>query len=85
MARQLRQRRPFGNTAATDLTGSPTDGAATTLIRGPGVNNWDVYLFKNFPLHGDRMRFQFRLEMYNAFNHTQFSALNTTARFDASD
>jgi len=26
---------------------------------------------------------QFRSEFYNAFNHTQFSTLNTTARFDA--
>jgi len=29
------------------------------------------------------MRLQFRLEMYNAFNHTQFSAWNMAARFDA--
>jgi hypothetical protein len=29
------------------------------------------------------MRFQFRAEAYNAFNHTQFSALDTGARFDA--
>jgi hypothetical protein len=28
------------------------------------------------------MQFQFRCEMYNAFNHTQFSSLDTTARFD---
>ena len=25
----------------------------------------------------------FRAEMYNAFNHTQFSALDSAARFDA--
>jgi len=25
---------------------------------------------------------QYRLEMYNAFNHTQFSGVDTTARFD---
>ena len=28
------------------------------------------------------MRIQFRWEMYNAFNHTQFSSFDTSARFD---
>ena len=28
-------------------------------------------------------RFQFRWEMYNAFNHTQFNGVDTSARFDA--
>jgi hypothetical protein len=32
---------------------------------------WDISMFKNF-----------RLEAYNAFNHTQFSGLDTSARFD---
>jgi len=27
---------------------------------------------------------QFRFEFYNAFNHTQFTGLDMTARFDAS-
>ena len=35
-------------------------------------------------LGGEPLKLQFRCEMYNAFNHTQFSAWNTTARFDAS-
>ena len=26
---------------------------------------------------------QLRCELYNAFNHTQFTAIDTTARFDA--
>ncbi len=55
--------------------------AAKTLIRGPGINNWDVAVFKNFPIR-ERVRVQFRWELYNAWNHTQFSALDTTARFD---
>ena len=36
---------------------------------------------KNFSIR-ERMRVMFRWELYNAFNHTQFSSLNTTARFD---
>jgi hypothetical protein len=30
------------------------------------------------------LNFQFRAEVYNLFNHTQFSAWNTTARFNSS-
>ncbi|MBN8730131.1 MAG: TonB-dependent receptor [Acidobacteria bacterium] len=56
--------------------------SATTNIRGPGINNWDISLLKTFPVH-ERVRLQFRAEAYNAFNHTQFASLDTTARFDA--
>jgi hypothetical protein len=56
--------------------------SARTLLRGPGVNNWDLALVKSFPIH-ERVRVQFRSEFYNAFNHTQFSTFDTTARFDA--
>jgi hypothetical protein len=52
-------------------------------IRGPGINNWDISIFKNFRLARDgAVSLQYRLEMYNAFNHTQFSGVDTTARFD---
>jgi hypothetical protein len=52
-------------------------------IRGPGINNWDISVFKSFRLARDgSVRLQYRLEMYNAFNHTQFLAVDTTARFD---
>jgi hypothetical protein len=58
--------------------------AAKDLFRLPGTNNWDISLFKNFNLARDgKVRIQYRLELYNAFNHTQFTTVNTTARFDA--
>jgi hypothetical protein len=58
-------------------------GAAATrdAIRGPGTNNWDLTFFKNVPVR-EKVSFQVRWEMYNAFNHTQFSDLDTDARFD---
>ncbi len=56
--------------------------AAKTIIRGPGVNNWDIAVFKSFPVR-EPFRLQFRWETYNSFNHTQFSGLDTQARFDA--
>ena len=57
--------------------------ASKDPFRGPGINNWDISIFKNFPLSQDgARRLQFRWEMYNAFNHTQFSGVDTGARFD---
>lgn len=52
------------------------------LVRGPGLNNWDISLVKGIPVW-ERVHLQFRAELYNAFNHTQFSAINTTALFNA--
>lgn len=70
------------NTSVFALPAQGTYGnSAKTVIRGPGINNWDIAVFKNFPIH-EQIRLQFRAEMYNAFNHTQFNAWDTTARFD---
>ena len=53
------------------------------LIRLPGTHNWDLTLFKRIPLGSGRRYLQFRWEMYNVFNQTQFAGVDTTARFDA--
>jgi len=37
---------------------------------GPGINNWDMSLFKNFQFK-EHMSLQLRFEMYNVFNHPQ--------------
>lgn len=77
--------RTFSRNFRTEVFRLPARGtvgtAAKTLIRGPGANNWDVAIFKNFPVR-EAMKFQFRWELYNFFNHTQFSGLDTTARLD---
>jgi hypothetical protein len=53
------------------------------VLRGPGVNNWDATISKRVPIGLGEQRFsQIRAEFYNAFNHTQFSGFETTARFD---
>jgi hypothetical protein len=59
-------------------------------FRGPGINNWDLSLMKNFKWHEGTRNLQFRFETYNTFNHTQFGGANgtgtsidTVARFDA--
>jgi hypothetical protein len=46
------------------------------LVR-PGINNWDLAFSKNFRLR-ESLRLQFRAEMFNAFNHPQFTGLSTT-------
>src|SRR5262249_40616992 len=43
---------------------------------GPGTNNWDLMLGKNFRTEG--LDIQFRAEFYNAFNHP---SLNQPNRF----
>jgi len=42
-----------------------TGNAARYVFRGPGINNWNMSLFKNFPLGSSHRRVQFRVEAYN--------------------
>jgi len=67
----------FARPAKGDWGNAPKD-----VFRGPGFNNWDISLFKNIPLKSEARVLQFRSEFYNAINHTQFSSVNTSARFD---
>jgi hypothetical protein len=58
--------------------------APKDAFRGPGRNKWNISLYKNIPFgKSESKRAQFRLETYNTFNHTQFSGVDTAARFDA--
>ncbi|WP_031496341.1 TonB-dependent receptor [Bryobacter aggregatus] len=62
-----------------------TGNAAKVLFTQPGLANWDLSMFKNFKLgSSEQRRIQFRAEAYNAFNHTQFTGVDTGARFDQS-
>jgi hypothetical protein len=66
------------NPNAFSLYGLPlgTDGTASLGdCYGPGGNNWDIAVHKNFKI-SERVSAQFRLELFNAFNHTQFEGLN---------
>jgi hypothetical protein len=44
-------------------------------IYGPGIDNWNMSLFKNF-IFTESMRIQLRFEAYNVFNHTQWANVN---------
>jgi hypothetical protein len=72
----------FFNTSVFQMPAVGTYGtAARTVFRGPGTNNWDVAVYKQFPIH-EQVRLQFRWELYNVLNHTQFTAVDATARFN---
>lgn len=46
-------------------------------IRSDGQNSWDFSIVKNFPIR-ESFKAQFRADAYNAWNHTNFNAPNTT-------
>jgi hypothetical protein len=50
---------------------------------GPGINNFDLSVTKRFPIFREGRFIQFRTEMFNAFNHTQYSGVNTGTSFNA--
>jgi len=45
-------------------------------IRGDGINNWDVSLFKDFRIK-ERYKLRFMILTFNTLNHVQFDAPNT--------
>jgi len=49
--------------------------AGTGLLNGPGQNDWDMALHKQFPLRWPRegAYIEFRSEFFNTFNHPQFA------------
>lgn len=60
--------------------GRPAEGTlgntANGILRGPGINNWDVSFFKNTYIT-ERVRVQLRFEFFNFWNHTQWAGVNT--------
>jgi len=71
------------NTAVFVMSGLNDAGnAARDLYRGPGLINSDVTLFKNLPIKSEKRAIQLRWEVYNIFNHTNFSSVDNAARFN---
>ena len=55
--------------------------AGRNVGRGPGLADWDTSLFKNFRVLrvSDTFNVQFRFEVFNALNHTNFSPPTSTS------
>jgi hypothetical protein len=51
---------------------------ARTVLTGPGQVNFDVSIFKTFPIR-ESMDLQFRTEFFNIFNHAQFDQPGSVA------
>jgi hypothetical protein len=63
--------------------GSIGNDSGINTVRGPGLNNWDMSLFRKIKYSEKDSRYvQLRLEVYNVFNHTNWTTLNTAAQFN---
>ncbi len=47
--------------------------SARSILTGPGQAIWNIGLHKNWKLANERAAFQFRWEMFNAFNRPNFN------------
>ncbi len=73
------------NTSAVAMPALGTGGNASVYpFYGPGQCNVDATVMRRFPLWSERRALEFRTELYNAFNHTQYSAVDNNATFDPS-
>ncbi len=53
-------------------------------VRGPGRDNWNLSLFKNFWFNESRgSGIELRIETFNTFNHVQFRNVSTGASFNS--
>lgn len=68
----------FVNPAADPVTGiaDSRGDSGRNIIRGPGINNWDMSLSKSFQV-GEGKTVGLRVDSFNAFNHPQWSSVDT--------
>jgi outer membrane receptor protein involved in Fe transport len=59
--------------AFVDATPGTFGNTSRNAYVGPGYGDVDLSVFKNTPLIGERVTTQFRVEMFNLFNHTNFA------------
>ncbi|MEK7832349.1 MAG: carboxypeptidase regulatory-like domain-containing protein [Acidobacteriota bacterium] len=80
---------PFASGAGITSCGAGCVNGVGTVskapVYGPGLNNWDIALFKTFQMGSEVRRLQFRVESFNAFNHTQFTGVGTTGSFSTAN
>ena len=74
--------RDFANRQWFDplVFGRPKDGelgnTGRNWLRGPGFTNFDLSVFKDFKFT-ERIKLQYRAEVFNLFNHLQWFGINT--------
>ncbi len=65
------------NTARHPAEAPRFGSSPMNVLRGNSVNSADLGIFKNFTFK-ENYRFEFRTEMFNAFNHTNFASPNSS-------
>ena len=65
---------------AASTAGSQGFESGRNFLRVGPINSWDLALSKEFRIK-ERFKFEIRLDAFNAFNHTQFDGVNSTANF----
>jgi Carboxypeptidase regulatory-like domain len=66
---------PAAPWTAAGAGGTGFGDARKDAVVGPGLFNWNIALFKDFPIH-EAISLQFRAESFNTFNHTQFNEVD---------
>ncbi|HTS26083.1 MAG TPA: carboxypeptidase-like regulatory domain-containing protein [Bryobacteraceae bacterium] len=57
--------------------------AGVNIMYGPSYINWDMSLARRIPLKSEARSIQLRVEAFNAFNHVQFTGVNSSFIFNA--
>jgi hypothetical protein len=70
----------FNTCAFTDPPLGSFGSSGMNTVRGPGYQNWDFSIFKNFSL-SERTHLQFRAELFNIFNHPNPQLVAAGAQF----
>jgi hypothetical protein len=74
--------KPWINVDCVTLPAFGEGGAwVEPYMKGPGYQNFDIAIMKSFMM-GERKKLQFRLSMFNMFNHAQLNTPNNTAQFN---
>jgi hypothetical protein len=63
----------FDRAAFAQVTGARYGSSGRNLLRGPGLVNFDLSLFKRIPLPWERINMQFRAETFNLSNTPHFN------------
>lgn len=72
----------IGKWGDPNVTMANFGNAGVNVCRNPGTNNWDMAVGKRFPLFKEGRFVQFRAEMFNAWNHTQYSGVDSGTSFN---
>jgi hypothetical protein len=76
--------RLYNSDAFADPRGLTYGNAGRDILRLPTHTNFNVGLFKNFPVR-ENIHIEFRTEAFNIFNHTQWSAIDSNACYGAAN